>query len=160
LAMSLPSHAAGAAHAPETRPPPDAAQADARKTHGAAQFAGLAAGVRRRAVAKASELGRMKSHLATRYLAADVRHSFKDGNDDVDCVDKHKQPALLRPGMAGHVFEKPPLLPGIAHLPPTAPHPAPARAAGNALNIFLAKGEKDRAGKEKFCPPGSVPIVR
>jgi hypothetical protein len=104
----------------------------------------------------ASEIARMKAHVDHLYPVESVRHSFDlPSGGMVDCVDRHVQPGLLRPGMEGHVIADPPVMP----FPPSGSRREPsANTAG--MEAFLVPGAKDAHGMEMFCPDDTIPIRR
>jgi len=98
--------------------------------------------------ASATETGRVKSFLDSRYATKDVRHSFHTTfGETIDCIDFFAQPGVKAMAASG----KP-----ITSLP--APAAKPAVPPGLADVLFT--GTPDDQGNPRACPPDSVPVVR
>jgi hypothetical protein len=109
-------------------------------------------------------LKRMEAHVRSLYEPRDVRHSFAlTTGDEIDCVDINKQPGLRRPEMRGHRILTPPsALPAPAARERAGPsNPStPETGFKLATQEGLLDGRKDARGRERKCPPMSIPVRR
>ena len=91
------------------------------------------------------ETAKIQALLDSRYVAADVRHSFKTKfGETIDCIDFFAQKGVKR--LAERGFP-------ITQLPPR-----PARTVPLPDDVF--NGAPDENGAARECPEGAVPILR
>ena len=102
-------------------------------------------GLRRRADARRDRDGQDPGVLDSRYVASDVRHSFKTKfGETIDCIDFFAQRSVKRLAERGYP---------ITHLPPR-----PARTVALPDDVF--NGQPDENGAPRECPEGAVAVLR
>ncbi|HEY2514860.1 MAG TPA: neprosin family prolyl endopeptidase [Polyangiaceae bacterium] len=99
-----------------------------------------------------TEAQRVQAFLDGRYLASDVRHSFRSAlGQDVDCIDFDAVPGVRALHAAG--------LP-VPEAPPPPHHRAEDPPARSTPPAWVPDGTPDAQGRARACPKGTVPQAR